>query len=644
VTALFAEQEKPRSDDIFDRLALLAAKTVGSTAAFVSLADRGEDEIVFAGITGLPEIPAGQRMPLSQTICRHVVASGKPLAIANTADHLLAANDPTIQRLGIGAYLGVPLRAGDGNVVGVLCTVDRHAREWTQAQCEIIEGLTTAVMTEIGLRRTIADAARQAEERHAIVESALDCIIAMDADGIVSEFNPAAERTFGYRREDAIGSRLSDLIIPPESREAHDRGLRHHVKTGEVSVLGKRLRLVAMRADGSRFPVELTSTRIEGEPPMFVGFIRDVSDTVAAENELKAAEHRYRSLVENLPLVTYMNSVDEPFTSLYMSPQIEGLLGYTPEEWAAEPALATDGVHPDDRPLTQSLAREARTTGAATRSEFRFVARDGRTVWVLDHTIPMRDTDGETLYHQGFLLDITEQKRLEEQLRQSQKMDAIGQLAGGVAHDFNNMLTAISGYADLLAVSFEGENDARADDVEQIRKAAAHAAGLTRQLLAFGRKQVLRPERLDVNEVVRGFEQMLARTIGGEVELETSLAEDLAQVETDPDQLVQVILNIALNARDAMPDGGRLRLETKMFECDENRFVAIEVTDTGTGMDEHTRSRLFEPFFTTKDKGKGTGLGLATAYGVVSQSGGRIDVDSTLGEGSMFRVLLPVAA
>src|SRR5918995_726413 len=356
VTAMLEEQQQSGSDDIFDRLALLTAKALGSSAAFVSLTDRGEDEIVFAGITGLPEIPAGLRVPLSQTICRHVVASGEPLAIANTTTHPLGKNDATIRKLGIGSYLGVPLATEDGSVVGVLCTVDRHARAWSPAQVEIAEGLATAVMTEIGLRSTIAAAARQADERHAIVESALDCIVAMDADGVVTEFNPAAERTFGYRREDAIGRPLSDLIIPPESRDGHIRGLRHHVQTGEVTVLGKRMRLTAMRADGSRFPVELTSARIDGDSPSFVGFIRDISETVAAENDLKAAESRYRSLIENIPLVTYMNSVDEPFTSLYMSPQIEALLGYTPEEWALQPELATESVHPDDRPRTQALA------------------------------------------------------------------------------------------------------------------------------------------------------------------------------------------------------------------------------------------------------------------------------------------------
>ena len=457
------------------------------------------------------------------------MGSGTRLVIPDAQTHPLARSEATIQSLGIGAYLGVPLTTAAGEVVGVLCTIDRHAREWSPAQIEIAEGLADAVMTEIGLRTSMAAAARQAEERAAILES------------------------------------------------------------------------------------------------------------------LRAADLRYRSLIENIPLVTYMNSVEEPFTSLYMSPQVESLLGYTPEEWAAKPGFAHDCIHPDDRQRVMALAHDARMQGIPTRSEFRFIARDGRVVWVLDQTISVRDAAGETLCRQGFLLDITEHKQLEEQLRQSQKMDAVGQLAGGIAHDFNNMLTAITGYSELLAYSFD-EGDPRAEDVDQIRKAAAHAAALTRQLLSFSRKQVLLPQRLDVNDVVRGLESMLARTLGAEVELTTSLAETLAPVETDPDQLTQVVLNVALNGRDAMPAGGCLTITTSDVELDRRPFVCVEVTDTGTGMDEETRGRVFEPFFTTKETGKGTGLGLATAYGFVSQSGGKIEIESALGQGSTFRVLLPAAA
>ncbi|HEX4929883.1 MAG TPA: ATP-binding protein [Gaiellaceae bacterium] len=507
MTTVFQESACLGQDETFDRLSRLVAKAVQSSAAFVSLADCDADEIVFAGITGLPEILAGERKALSQTICRHVVSSGNPLVVADTRTHPLARNEPGLQELGIGAYLGVPLTTAAGEVVGVLCTVDRHAREWSPAQVEIAEGLASAVMTEIGLR---------------------------------------------------------------------------------------------------------------------------------------TAEARYRSLIENIPLVTYMNSVQEPHFTAFMSPQIEGLLGYTAAEWTAKPELAIEGIHPDDRERVLELAHQIRVDGKPTRCEFRLTAADGRIVWVLDQTIPVYD-DGMLLGYQGFLLDITEHKQVEEQLRQSQKMEAIGQLAGGIAHDFNNMLTAISGYAELLAISFD-EGDPRADDVDQVRKAAAHAAALTRQLLTFSRKQMLLPQLLDVNDVVRDLEPMLARTIGAAVEVRMSLGSGLAQVETDPDQLAQIVLNMAINARDAMPDGGVITISTTTVDSDAGSFVTVEIADTGTGMDEETRTRACEPFFTTKDTGKGTGLGLATAYGVVSQSGGRIEIDTVLGEGSTFRVLLPAAA
>jgi len=644
VTLVLQEPACFAQDETFDRLARLAAKAVQSSAAFVTLADCSADEIVFAGITGVPEIPAGARMPLSKTICRHIVSSGVRLVVADTHTHPVACSEATLHDLGFGAYLGVPLATAEGEVIGVLCTVDRHAREWSPDQIEITEGLAAAVMTELGLRSAVERAHEAAAEREAVLDSSLDCIVVMDEEGIVSEWNPAAEHTFGWTREEAIGRRLGDMIVPEDLRQRHEEGLARAARTGESRIMGQRLRLPALRKDGSTFTSELAITRIErGGRTFFTGTLRDLTEIVRAEEERTAAQARYRSLVENIPLVTYMNSIEAPFTSLYMSPQIEPLLGYTPEEWAARPELASEAIHPDDRQRVEALARAAREQGIPTRTEFRFIARDGRTIWALDQTIPLRDAEGTILSHQGFLLDITEQKQLEERLRQSQKMEAIGQLAGGIAHDFNNMLTAISGYAELLAYSFD-EGDPRADDIDQVRKAAAHAAALTRQLLTFSRKQVLLPQRLDVNDVVRDLEPILARTIGAEVELKTSLEDGLALVETDPDQMAQVVLNMAINGRDAMPSGGLLTISTSTLDSEAGAFIAVEITDTGTGMDEETRTRAFEPFFTTKDTGKGTGLGLATAYGVVSQSGGRIEIDTVLGGGSTFRVLLPAAA
>ena len=607
----------------FERLAKLAIRVVGADAGLISLLD-DEGEL--------------------SSLCRDVVLAEGLMLVDDIALHPTLGAHVTLRELEFRGFAGIPLVDEDGRTLGALCVVDVEPRIWTGDETELLTEVAAAVVTRLGLRSAVERANEAAAEREAVLGSSLDCIIVMDSDGTIREWNPAAEHTFGWTRKEAIGRRLGDMIVPEDLRKRHEEGLARATRTGESRIMGQRLRLPAVRKDGSTFTSELTITRIErGGRTFFTGTLRDLTEIVRAEEEKTVAEARYRSLIENIPLVTYMNSVEEPFTSLYMSPQVEALLGYTPEEWAAQPELARDGIHPDDRERTQMLAREAREQGVPTRAEFRFIARDGRVVWVLDQTIPMRDAEGRILAHQGFLLDITEQKLLEEQLRQSQKMDAIGQLAGGIAHDFNNMLTAISGYAELLAFSFD-EDDPRADDVEQVRKAAAHAAALTRQLLTFSRKQVLLPQPLDVNDVVRDLEAMLARTIGAEVELRTSLETALPLVESDPDQLAQVVVNMAINGRDAMPAGGVLTISTKTVDSELGSFVVVEIADTGTGMDEETRTRAFEPFFTTKEKGKGTGLGLATAYGVVSQSGGRIEIDTALGEGSTFRVLLPAAA
>jgi PAS domain S-box-containing protein len=322
-----------------------------------------------------------------------------------------------------------------------------------------------------------------------------------------------------------------------------------------------------------------------------------------------------------------------------------GVLGARPSDLPTTIAGWAARIHDEDRPDFLVEASRKRGPGEPYHLEYRMTRPDGIVVHLRDDGSDLYDDDG-FVRSVGFLVDVTERKRLEEQLRQSQKMEAVGRLAGGVAHDFNNVLTTILGYSDLLAAS--ALDVELRQHVEEIRRAGERAAALTSQLLAFSRKQMLAPRVLDLNALVLDLEKMLRRVIGEDVELVTRLAPALGRVKADPSQIEHVVMNLVLNARDAMPHGGRLTLETANILLDgepagrTGPHVVLSVLDTGTGMDAATRSRLFEPFFTTKERGKGTGLGLATSYGIVKQSGGEISVESAPGKGTAIRVMLPM--
>ena len=333
----------------------------------------------------------------------------------------------------------------------------------------------------------------------------------------------------------------------------------------------------------------------------------------------------------------------------YVNPSFERITGYLRDEVVGQnPRVLRSGKHDDAfyRSMWRTLARGDVWTGSFINRR-----RDG-SLYTQEATIsPVRDSGGEIVNYVCAGRDVTRERDLEEQLRQSQKMEAVGQLAGGIAHDFNNLLTAIMGNSELLLGNME-RDDTRRADVEEIRHAGARATALTRQLLAFSRRQVLEPAILDLNSVVENVSKMLQRLIGEQIELITTLEPDLGQVNADPGQIEQVVLNLALNARDAMPDGGTLLIETANSELDEEYggtdvrvapgpYVMIAVSDSGQGMDELTRSRIFEPFFTTKESGKGTGLGLSTVYGIVKQSNGYIWVYSEPSQGTTFKIYLP---
>jgi PAS domain S-box-containing protein len=368
----------------------------------------------------------------------------------------------------------------------------------------------------------------------------------------------------------------------------------------------------------------------------------------AAERKLRRSQQRYETLVNSIDgIVWEADARTLQFT--FVSRQAERLRGYPLERWFTEPTFFRDHIHPDDRDQVVGGARAAIEEKRDQDFTYRMLGVDGREVW-LHNRMKVVVENEHVSWVRGVMVDVTQQKRLEAQFHHAQKMEAVGRLAGGVAHDFNNLLTAITGYSEMVLDNLPPRDVSRGL-TQEILQAGERAARLTQQLLAFSRKQVLRPTVLNLNRIISGVEKMLGRLIGEDVELVTRLDPHLGLVKADLGQLEQVIVNLAVNARDAMPSGGQFLLETANVDreseapCDPEvppgRSVRLTVSDTGCGMDEATRARLFEPFFTTKEVGKGTGLGLSTVYGIIKQSGGHITVSSSVGHGTTFTIYLP---
>lgn len=374
---------------------------------------------------------------------------------------------------------------------------------------------------------------------------------------------------------------------------------------------------------------------------------RDTVERKRTEERLRRSEAEYRALIEHAPYGIYRSTTPGRFVTVNRA--LVQMLGYESEADLLQLDLATDlYVDPDARGRLIELFR---TVEHLEGVEFEWRRRDGRVITVRLAGRAVVVPQGNPQLFEMMAEDVTEMRRLQLQVCQSQKLEAIGTLAGGVAHDFNNLLTVIGGYSEFLLERLAPQDPARGDVLE-IKKAAERGTAITQQLLAFSRQQVLRPHVSDLNAVIAGVDRMLRRLIGEQIELDTLAGSDRAHIRVDPIQIEQVIMNLAINARDAMPDGGKLTIQTtdaKLDNTDPRRsfrvvpgpYVMLAVSDTGCGMDAETQTRIFEPFFTTKERGKGTGLGLSTAYGIVKQSGGYIWVDSAPGRGTIFRIYLP---
>jgi PAS domain S-box-containing protein len=466
-----------------------------------------------------------------------------------------------------------------------------------------------------------------------LLETLPDAVIAVDGEGTIVRVNSQAQKLFGYDHDELIGQKV-EMLVPESYRGKHQHHRQNFAQTPKTRRMGADLDLYGRRRNGSEFPVEISLSPVSTEKGTFVlSAIRDIGDRKRIVEELRRAnEELHRRTTEQLGeyrsrLVSIIDSSEDAILSKDLNGTItswnegaERIYGYTPDEvFGKNISLLIPGDHPDEIPeILRKIARGERIE----HHESVRITKDGRRLDVSLSVSPLRDAAGNIVGASVIARDITAQRRAEGQLRQSQKMEAVGRLAGGVAHDFNNVLGIINACAEFLRDRIDPGAEPSLY-VENIRKAIDRGRSLTKQMLAFSRTSAIQPRVLDLNERLRDISKLLRPLLGDDIEILIVPRSSSAVIEADPGQLDQVVVNLALNARDAMLGGGKFVLETSLARFDDSiaepqqavppgKYVMLAVSDTGCGMDEATVSRIFEPFFTTKEVGKGTGLGLAT--------------------------------
>lgn len=562
----------------------------------------------------------------------------------------LPALHPEVQ-----AYLAAPITSS-AHVYGWMCLVGNEGRSFTEDDEHLVMALSGQVGRlyelehEILERKQAASALRQERDRAQRYLGTADVImIALDLDGRITLANRYACSVLGWTSYELLGRDWAETCLPAGARDTQRKKFRNLVG-GDLSIVENAV----LTRSGKERLIEWRNTVLRDDAGEIIGTFSsgtDVTERNRAVQALRTTEERMRFALEAAGVGIW----DMDFTTgmLQWSEILESQHGLRPGAFGGTFAASVDRVHPEDRNAFLETMANANRSGADFSLQYRTIWPDG-TVRSLSGAGRIRlGENGAPVRGVGISMDVTDRHALEAQFHQAQKMEAIGRLAGGVAHDFNNLLTAILGYCELLLTDL-APDDPRKGDITEIQKAGVSAAALTRQLLAFSRKQIIEPTMLDLNAVVTDIRAMLGRLIAEDVQIVVSLGPKLALVKADRGQVEQIVLNLAVNARDAMPTGGTLTIQTANVVLDANygkahlslkpgSYVVLTVTDSGSGMTPQVQARLFEPFFTTKEVGKGTGLGLATVHGIVTRGGGSINVYSELGRGTTFEVYFPRA-
>jgi PAS domain S-box-containing protein len=499
------------------------------------------------------------------------------------------------------------------------------------------------VMVDITERKNAEETIRASEERYRdLVEHSQDLICTHDLTGRVLSVNRGAARTLGYNESDLVGMNIRDGL-PAEVRPRFDEYLRTIQEKGVAS--GKMM--VVDKQGRNRLWEYRNTLRTEGvRTPIVRGMAHDVTEQWRTERALRKSEERYREIFELGLAGVFV--VDREGKFLACNNAFALILAYPTPEQVMQSSLQSFFADPDQ---WLQILSALKTRKSIQNDEVPLKRSDGQTVFAIGNLVAKLDKKGELSEIHGYLFDNTARRQLEEQLRQSQKMDAVGRLAGGIAHDFNNLLTAVIGYSQLLESKL-GPESPLLKELGEIKKAGERAASLTRQLLAFGRKRTMQLKTFNVNSAIADMSKLLRRLISEDIELVLRLDPDLGLIRADPGQIEQVIINLAVNAREAMPAGGKLTIQTvrldlgpeqdaEALDLEPGPYVVISITDTGHGMDAETKDRMFEPFFSTREQRPGAGLGMSIVYGIVKDSGGDIVASSAPGSGATFRVYLP---